>query len=62
MADGLLLGALLLLLGMGMGGSVVWLIERWHDGERAQYLRHIGYLQDQLEQGRAQSSIPDEEL
>lgn len=56
--DGLLLGALLLLLGIGIGGMAVWGIERWHDGERAALLRCIGNLQGQLEQPR----IPEEEL
>lgn len=63
MSDGLLLGAMLMLVGICVGGAGVWVMERWHDVERAKLLQHIGYIQDQMDQLQSSSgSIPEEEL
>jgi hypothetical protein len=51
-------GAALLVLGLLLGGGVVWLIERWHDGERQLLFNQLGRLQQEIED---QASIPEEE-
>lgn len=58
MGDGVLLGALILLVGVVAGGVGMWVVERWHDSTRQQLLITLGRMQQALDEA---STIPEEE-
>ena len=58
----------ILLVGLALGASAVWLIERYHEKKRDQLFSAIGQMQLQIETMRQriqqleEPSIPEEEL